>query len=51
MEPGQRHGAGPRTTNEANAHHAHERLPFSGLHKVTEVVALTLADLLEERAI
>lgn len=40
------YGAGPRTIEEANAHRADERLPLSDLHKATEVVALTLADLL-----
>ena len=40
------YGAGPHTIEEANAHRADERLPLSDLHKATEVVALTLADLL-----
>ena len=40
------YGAGPRTIEEANAHRADERLPLADLHKATEVVALTLADLL-----
>jgi acetylornithine deacetylase/succinyl-diaminopimelate desuccinylase-like protein len=40
------YGAGPRTIEEANAHRADERLPLSDLHKATEVIALTLADLL-----
>jgi acetylornithine deacetylase/succinyl-diaminopimelate desuccinylase-like protein len=40
------YGAGPRTIEEANAHRADERLPLSDLRKATEVVALTLADLL-----
>ena len=40
------YGAGPRTIEEANAHRADERLLLSDLHKATEVVALTLADLL-----
>lgn len=40
------YGAGPRTIEEANAHRADERLPLSDLYKATEVVALTLADLL-----
>ena len=39
-------GAGPRTIEEANAHRADERLPLSDLFKATEVVALTLLDLL-----
>jgi succinyl-diaminopimelate desuccinylase len=41
------YGAGPRTIEEANAHRADERLPLSDLFKATEVVALTLADLLK----
>ena len=40
------YGAGQRTIEEANAHRADERLPLSDLAKATEVVALTLADLL-----
>ena len=40
------YGAGPRTIEEANAHRADERLPLSDLTKATEVIALTLADLL-----
>lgn len=40
------YGAGPRTIEEANAHRADERLSLSDLYKATEVVALTLADLL-----
>jgi len=40
------YGAGPRTIEEANAHRADERLPLSDLRKATEVVALTLRDLL-----
>lgn len=40
------YGAGPRTIEEANAHRADERLPLVDLHRATEVVALTLADLL-----
>ena len=40
------YGAGPRTIEEANAHRADERLPLSDLYKATEVVALTLVDLL-----
>jgi succinyl-diaminopimelate desuccinylase len=34
------------TIEEANAHRADERLPLSDLFKATEVVALTLLDLL-----
>jgi succinyl-diaminopimelate desuccinylase len=40
------YGAGPHTIQEANAHRADERLPLSDLYKATEVVALTLLDLL-----
>ncbi len=40
------YGAGPRTIEEANAHRADERLPIADLYKATEVIALTLADLL-----
>lgn len=40
------YGAGPRTIEEANAHRADERLPLADLHKATEVVALTLVELL-----
>lgn len=40
------YGAGPRTIEEANAHRADERLPLADLTKATEVVALTLADLM-----
>ena len=40
------YGAGPRSIEEANAHRADERLPLDDLLKATEVVALTLADLL-----
>ena len=39
-------GAGPHTIEEANAHRADERLPLSDLFKATEVVALSLLDLL-----
>jgi acetylornithine deacetylase/succinyl-diaminopimelate desuccinylase-like protein len=41
------YGAGPRTIEEANAHRADERVPMADLHRATEVVALTLADLLK----
>ena len=37
---------GPHTIEEANAHRADERLPLADLRKATEVVALTLLDLL-----
>ena len=40
------YGAGPRSIEEANAHRADERLPLRDLNKATEVVALTLFDLL-----
>ncbi len=40
------YGAGPHTIQEANAHRADERLPLADLYKATEVVALTLAELL-----
>lgn len=44
--PAALYGAGPRTIEDANAHRADERLPLSDLRKATEVVALTLAELL-----
>ena len=44
--PSALYGAGPRTIEDANAHRADERLPLSDLRKATEVVALTLAELL-----
>ncbi len=40
------YGAGPRTIEEANAHRADERLPLSDLYKATEVIALTLVELM-----
>lgn len=40
------YGAGPHTIEEANAHRADERLPLADLRKATEVIALSLADLL-----
>lgn len=40
------YGAGPHTIEEANAHRADERLPLCDLRRATEVVALTLLDLL-----
>jgi succinyl-diaminopimelate desuccinylase len=40
------YGAGPRTLEEANGHRADERLRLDDLHKATEVVALSLLDLL-----
>jgi succinyl-diaminopimelate desuccinylase len=41
------YGAGPRTIEEANAHRADERLKLADLDKATEVIALTLYDLLQ----
>ncbi|PNQ95487.1 peptidase M20 (plasmid) [Azospirillum argentinense] len=41
-------GAGPHTIEEANAHRADERLPLSDLFKATEVVALSLLEVLGE---
>jgi succinyl-diaminopimelate desuccinylase len=40
------YGAGPRSILEANAHAADEHLQLSDLRAATEIVALTLADLL-----
>jgi acetylornithine deacetylase/succinyl-diaminopimelate desuccinylase-like protein len=40
------YGAGPRSIEEANAHRADEKLPLSDLFAATEVIALTLNDLL-----
>ena len=40
------YGAGPHTIEEANAHRADERLPLDDLYKATQVIALTLYDLL-----
>jgi succinyl-diaminopimelate desuccinylase len=40
------YGAGPHTIEEANAHRADERLLLADLYKATEVVALTLAEML-----
>lgn len=40
------YGAGPRSIEEANAHRADERVPLADVHRATEVIALTLADLL-----
>jgi succinyl-diaminopimelate desuccinylase len=42
------YGAGPHSIEEANAHRADERLPLADLYKATEVVALTLLDLLRQ---
>jgi succinyl-diaminopimelate desuccinylase len=43
------YGAGPHTIEQANAHRADERLPLDDLFKATEVIALTLCDLLAPR--
>jgi acetylornithine deacetylase/succinyl-diaminopimelate desuccinylase family protein len=40
------YGAGPHTLLEANGHRADERLVLEDLRKATQVIALTLADLL-----
>jgi acetylornithine deacetylase/succinyl-diaminopimelate desuccinylase-like protein len=40
------YGAGPRSIEEANAHRADEKLPLADLHRATEVIALSLAELL-----
>jgi len=42
------YGAGPHSLLEANGHRADERLVLEDLRKATQVVALTLADLLTE---
>jgi succinyl-diaminopimelate desuccinylase len=44
------YGAGPRTLAEANGHRADEKLRLDDLYLATEVVALTLLDLLHEPA-
>jgi acetylornithine deacetylase/succinyl-diaminopimelate desuccinylase-like protein len=41
------YGAGPHTIEEANAHRANERLPLADLTRATEVIALSLRDLLQ----
>jgi len=41
------YGAGPRTLEEANGHRADENLVLDDLYRATEVVALTLLDLLQ----
>jgi succinyl-diaminopimelate desuccinylase len=41
------YGAGPRSIEEANAHRADERLALADLTRATEVIALTLQDLLQ----
>ena len=40
------YGAGPRTLEEANGHRADEKLGLDDLYKATEVIALSLLDLL-----
>ncbi len=40
------YGAGPRTLEEANGHRADEKLKLDDLYKATEVVALSLLDML-----
>jgi succinyl-diaminopimelate desuccinylase len=44
------YGAGPRTLAEANGHRADEKLKLDDLYLATEIVALTLLDLLQETA-
>ena len=44
------YGAGPHTLLEANGHRADERLVLDDLFKATQVIALSLLDLLSERA-
>jgi acetylornithine deacetylase/succinyl-diaminopimelate desuccinylase-like protein len=44
------YGAGPRTLEEANGHQADENLRLDDLHLATEVVALSLFDLLASDA-
>jgi len=41
------YGAGPRTLEEANGHRADERLRLDDLFRATEVIALSLLDLME----
>lgn len=42
------YGAGPRSLLEANGHRADERLVLEDLRKATQIVALSLADLLSD---
>ncbi len=44
------YGAGPRSMLEANGHRADEKLRLEDLRKATQVVTLTLADLLQGHA-
>jgi acetylornithine deacetylase/succinyl-diaminopimelate desuccinylase-like protein len=41
------YGAGPRTLAEANGHRADEKLKLDDLYKATEIIALTMLDLLQ----
>jgi succinyl-diaminopimelate desuccinylase len=41
------YGAGPRSIEDANAHRADERLPLDVLPRATEVIALSLLDVLK----
>ncbi len=43
------YGAGPRTLSEANAHRADEKLNLEDLRKATQVMALSLFDLLNNK--
>jgi succinyl-diaminopimelate desuccinylase len=43
------YGAGPRSMLEANGHRADEKLVLEDLRKATQVIALTLADLLQAK--
>jgi succinyl-diaminopimelate desuccinylase len=38
---------GPQTIEEASTYRADERLPLSDLFKATEVIALTLSELMD----
>jgi succinyl-diaminopimelate desuccinylase len=44
------YGAGPRTVLESNAKRADEHLDLNDLKRATQVVARTLAELLERRS-
>jgi len=44
------YGAGPRTLDEANGHRADERLVLEDLYRATEVVALSLLDLMSNQS-
>jgi succinyl-diaminopimelate desuccinylase len=43
------YGAGPRSLLEANGHRADEKLVLEDLRKATQVIALTVADLLQDQ--